>query len=300
MSTILVAEDSPTQAVVIRGLLAAAEFDVQVVGNGVEALASMGTLLPAAVLTDLDMPQMNGLDLVVAVRQKYPQIPIILMTAYGSEEIAVQALQSGAASYVPKKNLAQDLVTTLRDVLEVAQASREESELADYLTGLDLRFELPVSSAPVSTVVAALQDALGEMKLGDEIDRIRVGVAVDAAIHNLLIYGNLELTPEQLAEAYNLTDGGDSYYRMLTERSQQEPYCRRKLRVDVRLETGTLECVIRQDGPGLDSRLWTEPADARELEGGRARGWLLVKAFMDDVRFNPAGTEVVLVRRFAA
>lgn len=300
MSTILVAEDSPTQAVVIRGLLTAADFEVRVVPNGLEALTLMATLTPAAVLTDLDMPEMNGLDLVVAVRQKYPQIPIILMTAFGSEEIAVQALQSGAASYVPKKNLAQDLVTTLRDVLEVAQANREESQLAEYLTGLDLRFELPVAAPPVSAVVSAVQDALGDMKLGDEIDRIRVGVAVDAAIHNLLIYGNLELTPEQLADAYNLADGGDSYFRMLAERGRQEPFCRRKIRVSVRLETGSLECVIQQDGPGLDPKLWTEPADARELEGGRARGWLLVKSFMDDVRFNPAGTEVVLVRRFAA
>ncbi len=99
-------------------------------------------------LTDLDMPEMNGLDLVVAVRSKYPQIPVILMTAFGSEEIAVQALQSGAASYVPKKNLAQDLVNTLQDVLELARASREESQLAEFLTGLDLRFRTPRRVAP--------------------------------------------------------------------------------------------------------------------------------------------------------
>lgn len=300
MPTILVAEDSPTQAVVIRGLLSNADFEVHLVSNGIEALALLATLTPAAVLTDLDMPQMNGLDLVVAVRQKYPQIPVILMTAFGSEEIAVQALQSGAASYVPKKNLAQDLVATLKDVLELAQASREESQLAEYLTGLDLQFELPVDSPPVNTVVTALQDALVEMNLGDEIDRIRVGVALDAAIHNLLVYGNLELTPEQLQDAYNLADGGESYYRMLADRSRQDPFCRRKIRVSLHVAAAALECVIRQDGPGLDERFWSEPADPRELEGGRARGWLLVKSFMDEVRFNSSGTEVVLVRRFAA
>jgi CheY-like chemotaxis protein len=49
--------------------------------------------LPDAVLTDLDMPEMNGLQLVEAIRRDYPAVPVILMTALGSEEIAVEALQ---------------------------------------------------------------------------------------------------------------------------------------------------------------------------------------------------------------
>jgi CheY-like chemotaxis protein len=270
------------------------------VTNGVEALASLGQSSPAAVLTDLDMPEMNGLDLVVAVRQKHPQIPVILMTAFGSEEIAVQALQSGAASYVPKKNLSQDLVNTLQDVLEVARASREDSQLAEYLTGLDLRFELPGSSPPSAAVVAAVQNGMSDLGLGDDIDRIRVGVALDTAIHNFLIYGNLELTPEQLQDAYNLSDGGASYFKMLEERGRQTPYCDRRIHVAAHVAKGTVRCVVRQDGPGLDEQARSQPADPRELEGGRARGWLLVKAFMDDVTFNEAGTEVVLTRSFGA
>jgi CheY-like chemotaxis protein len=300
MPSILVAEDSPTQSVVIRNLLSAAGFDVQAVTNGVEALKSLAESAPAAVLTDLDMPEMNGLDLVVAVRQQYPQIPVILMTAFGSEEIAVQALQSGAASYVPKKNLSQDLVNTLQDVLEVARATREDSQLAEFLTGLDLRFELPGVSPPVAAVVAAVQDAMGDLKLGDEIDRIRVGVALDTAIHNFLIYGNLELTPEQLQDAYNLSDGGDSYFKMLEERSRQAPYCDRRIHVAVHMTTTCVQCIVGQDGPGLDDQARTQPADPGELAGGRARGWLLVKAFMDEATFDEAGTEVVLTRRFGA
>ncbi len=298
MAKILVAEDSPTQAVVIRGLLTGAGFEVEMVHNGVEALAAIQQAAPAAVLTDLDMPQMNGLDLVVAVRQKHPQIPVILMTAFGSEEIAVQALQNGAASYVPKKNLSQDLVHTLEDVLEVARAHREDSQLADYLTGLDYRFELPGAAPPVSAVVATMQEGMGSLNLGDDIDRIRVGVALDTAIHNFLIYGNLELTPEQLQDAYNLSDGGESYFRMLNDRSRQAPYCDRRIRVTIHLSNRSVECIVGQDGPGLDERARAQPADPRELEGGRARGWLLVKSFMDEMKFNDVGTEVILTRRF--
>ena len=75
--------------------------------NGREALTRLQEQAPDLVLTDLHMPEMDGLELVVEVRKSCPLVPIILMTAFGSEEIAIQALQKGAASYVPKRNLAQ-------------------------------------------------------------------------------------------------------------------------------------------------------------------------------------------------
>ena len=62
------------------------------------------------------MPNMNGLELVSEVKEQYPLMPIILMTSLGSEEIAVQALQNGAASYVPKRYLSRDLAQVVRQI----------------------------------------------------------------------------------------------------------------------------------------------------------------------------------------
>jgi hypothetical protein len=66
------------------------------------------------------------------------------------------------------------------------------------------------------------------------------------------------------------------------------------------MTTTCVQCIVGQDGPGLDDQARTQPADPGELAGGRARGWLLVKAFMDEATFDEAGTEVVLTRRFGA
>src|SRR5208337_4834324 len=94
--------------------------------DGREALAAMERAAPDIVLTDLLMPEMDGLELVQAIRAKYPTIPVILMTAHGSEDIAIQALQKGAASYVPKKCLARDLAETVDNVMAVAQTGRNQ------------------------------------------------------------------------------------------------------------------------------------------------------------------------------
>src|SRR4051812_29926040 len=109
MALILVVEDSPTQAEAIRFMLEEAGHTVEVAPQGREALARMERGVPDLVATDLDMPVMNGLQLVEAVRRQYPTVPVILMTAHGSEEIAALALRKGAASYVPKTYLEMDL-----------------------------------------------------------------------------------------------------------------------------------------------------------------------------------------------
>src|SRR4051812_13957747 len=113
MSRILVAEDSRTQALQIQLLLEEAGFTVRLAQNGREALDLLRQEAPDLVLTDLDMPELNGLQLVESVRRDYPAVPVVLMTALGSEEIAVRALESGAASYVPKRKMPEDIVRTL-------------------------------------------------------------------------------------------------------------------------------------------------------------------------------------------
>src|ERR1043166_2770438 len=119
---ILVVEDSPTQAEALRFLLEDSGFTVETASQGREALDVLGRSIADVVVTDLEMPLMNGLELVEAVREQFPSVPVVLVTAHGSETIASTALRKGAASYVPKSALEQDLVPTLENLLSVRQA----------------------------------------------------------------------------------------------------------------------------------------------------------------------------------
>ncbi len=73
------------------------------------------------------------------VRVQYPHISVILVTAYGSEEVAMQALRAGAANYIPKKHLARDLVPTLRHVLPIAAMTRERRRILGAWSGASRR-----------------------------------------------------------------------------------------------------------------------------------------------------------------
>src|SRR5688500_12903352 len=133
MARIFVVDDSRTQAQQVKLMLEDAGHTVELAGNGREGIEGMDRVNPGLVLTDLHMPALDGPPPVGAGRGKYPSVPVILMTAFGSEEIAIEALRKGASSYVPKKNLEQDLIDTVAQVLAVADAGREHQRLLECL-----------------------------------------------------------------------------------------------------------------------------------------------------------------------
>ncbi len=120
MTRILIVDDNPMDRVVAAAALDSEGTELLQAGNGFEALEMIQEHRPSLVLTDLDMPEMDGLELVQRIRESNPELPIILMTANGSEDTAVAALRSGASSYVAKRNLKSDLPAALEIVLSVA------------------------------------------------------------------------------------------------------------------------------------------------------------------------------------
>lgn len=105
------------------------DWTIEYATNGLEGLEAIRRDQPDLVLTDMQMPEMDGLELCQAVRREFPGVSVILMTARGSEEIAMEALQAGAASYVPKRSLRLQLVETARRVLSARQDDRVQREV---------------------------------------------------------------------------------------------------------------------------------------------------------------------------
>ena len=130
--------------------------------DGREALSLIKRKVPDLVLTDLQMPELNGLELVEAIRRDYAHVPVILMTAHGSEDIAVAALKRGAASYVPKRDLARDLVPTTEKVLGMARFNWNQQQVLDCLVETELTS--PTEVKVVGTFPVPFTEFLGESR----------------------------------------------------------------------------------------------------------------------------------------
>jgi CheY-like chemotaxis protein len=292
MATILVVDDSAVDRRRAEKLLAkGGDMSVLTAANGREALDVLRQRLPDLVLTDMQMPEMDGLQLVEEVRAKYPAVPVILMTAHGSEEIAVQALQKGAASYVPKRNLARDLSETIESVLGVARASRNQQRLLECLIQTASHFVLENDTALIPSLIGHLEGNLTRMRLCDENGLIRVAVALREALVNAIHHGNLEVS-SALRE-----QDEKRYYQQVEERRYEEPYQDRRVYVVAKESHHEAVYVIRDEGPGFDPASLPDPTDPANLDKVSGRGLLLIRTFMDEVSHNKRGNEITLVKR---
>jgi CheY-like chemotaxis protein/anti-sigma regulatory factor (Ser/Thr protein kinase) len=301
MAKILIVDDSRIDRLLAKGLLerrpglealecrtglSAVEAD-----SGEEALALLQQQTIDLVLTDMVMPGMNGLELVETVRTRYPLLPVVLMTAHGSEELAMQALQKGAASYVPKQNLARDLLETVEDVLRLTSAERGQQRLMSCLARVESEFHLDNDPALIPALIGHVCENLRRLRCCAENERLRVTVALSEALLNAMYHGNLEVDSE-------LREQDEKAYRkLLEERRISPPYANRRIHVLACETPNEARYVIRDEGKGFDPSRLPDPTDFANLEKISGRGLLLIRTFMDEVQHNDKGNEITMVKR---
>jgi CheY-like chemotaxis protein len=292
MVTGLVVDDSPVDRHRVGSLLQKRSgWTAAYAANGQEALAAIERQAPDVVLTDLRMPGMNGLELVEEIRKRYPSLPVILITAFGSEDIAILALERGAASYVPKRNLSRLLHETVEHVLEVTQARRGHQRVLDALMYSESRFQLDNDSSLIPHLIGHLREDLIGLKLCDENEAIRVGVALREALINAIQQGNLEISREVLER------DGQASQTLIAERCRQPPYEDRHVHLTVKESRSEVVYVVRHEGPGCAPARIPDLKDPTNLEQFSERGLRLIRTFMDEVSYNAVGNEITMVKR---
>lgn len=288
---ILVVDDSAIDRRVAGRVLEKAGWLVAYAADGAIALEQIAAAQPNLVVTDLQMPNLDGLQLVEQIRERFPRVPVILMTGHGSESIAIAALRAGASGYVPKRTLADELPTVIDQVLAASQSAERRSQVLDCQTRRTARFEIHNDPALVQPLIAVLQQDVLSMGLCDATAVTRIGVALEEALLNAIYHGNLGVSSK-------LKEQDDKqFYNLARERRDETPYRERRVRIAVRMSHDEALFVIADEGPGFDVASLPDPTDPAYLDRPSGRGLLLMRAFMDEVTYNPIGNRVALVKR---
>ncbi len=293
MSTILVVDDSPVDRRLISGVLQkGGRFQIVTANNGADALAKLADFQPDVIVTDLTMPEMDGLQLVTAVRIQHSRVPVILITAHGSEALAVQALEQGAASYVPKPQLAQKLLDTVEQVLARNHADEAYERLTSCMTQAEFSFRLPNHESLFERLVDLVQSIAVSMGLCDPSEQVRLGMALEEALASAVFHGNLELSPDELLAARLDADVGIATLEKLCSSPR---FAARRVHVHVRLSPDEGSIRIRHEGRVQPISSLT---DVRiDINEPANRCAVLLQAMMDKVIYSEDGREVTLVKR---
>jgi DNA-binding NtrC family response regulator len=142
---ILVVDDEPQMLIAVNETLRRKGYSVTAAASGVEALCRMKEKFFQLVITDMRMPEVSGLDLLRRVRTATPHTPVILLTAYGTIENAVEAMKQGAFDYLLKPFSSDSLEQVVRRAL-ASGSNREEKVTHDIVTQ-DQEMSLVLESA---------------------------------------------------------------------------------------------------------------------------------------------------------
>jgi DNA-binding NtrC family response regulator len=146
-ANILVVDDEPNARTALAEILKGEGYAVETAGDGFKAIARMAEFAPDLVLTDLKMPGLDGVELMKKVKEQDPELPVVVMTAFGAVETAVSAMRAGAADYLQKPLNSDELLIVLERALERTKLRRETAELRSQLRER-YSFENIVGSSP--------------------------------------------------------------------------------------------------------------------------------------------------------
>ncbi|MCO8121703.1 response regulator [Stieleria sp. TO1_6] len=291
---ILIVDDSSADQH-LAGSLLQKQFccDVEYAWNGDAALKRIEQQGVDVVVTDLVMPGLDGLGLVQTLRDHHSRIPVLLMTAFGNEEVAAEALAVGASSYVPKSQLAERLVLTVQRLVNRAMTDRCRNFAGKRMLGGAFRFELNHDLFMIVSIVNLLHRTMSSMELGIPSQRIRACTALEEAISNAILHGNLEICEDELAQLRR-SHSQTELNRVIERRGRQPEFRDRRVLVDAEIHRDYAKMTVSDQGNGFD---WASRNrfDLRDrFDAGKDRGLMLMHTLVDNLSFNDTANEVTL------
>lgn len=135
MKTVLVVDDEKSVRDSLKMILEYERYDVLVAENGEQALKAVQGSHPDVVLLDVKMAGMDGIEVLQRVREKKPELPVIMISGHGTIETAVEATKLGAFDFLPKPLDRDKLLVTIRNALHQARLLQEKQKLEEAVEG---------------------------------------------------------------------------------------------------------------------------------------------------------------------
>jgi DNA-binding NtrC family response regulator len=253
---LLIAEDEPILRITVADALRKEGWEVSVAADGAEALASFERQLHDVVLTDLLMPRMDGIELLRRVKATQPGTTVLIVTAHGTVDTAVEAMRLGAADFITKPFSIAQLLVRLENVCSLRQLKEQNVRLQEQL---EQRF--------------SFGKIIGKSKRMEEVfELIRLVAGSDA---NVLVQGESGTGKELVASAVHFNSS-------------------RRARPYIRVSCASLpESLIESELFGYEKGAFTGASERHLGRFEAADGGTL---FLDEVGELPASFQVKLLR----
>lgn len=147
MARILVVDDEPRILTLLSGILKTSGYEVTAASDGLTALEKLGEDKFDVILTDIRMPEMDGMELYRSLRKLGIEVPVVFLTAYGTVESAIEAMRGGAFDYISKPFKVDELLSTLARAVERSELDRKQGK-SGAAKSVEYKFDRLIADSP--------------------------------------------------------------------------------------------------------------------------------------------------------
>ncbi len=261
---VLVVDDEDVVRELLERFLIKRGYVVSLAKDGRAGLELFRKIPFDLVLSDVRMPGIDGLQLMQAVKELNPRVPVVLISGYGDVETVVRALKAGAENFLSKPVRLEQLEQVVERSLALS-CIRPRPSLV-----------LPEMEQITSFTVPSRSDLVCELVYQIALSAVAVGFARNDLDNNVRL---------ALVEALtNAMEHGNRWDET------------KQVRVQARISRDTLQVSVGDEGPGFDHHALADPTASENLLSERGRGIFLMRSIMDQVSFSPQGNSVVLTK----
>ncbi|OHD53299.1 MAG: hypothetical protein A2014_06370 [Spirochaetes bacterium GWF1_49_6] len=291
---VLIVDDEPPICNMVQRFLGMNNYESDSACNGKEALNKIQNGKYDIVLTDIKMPEMDGLTLMKLAKSVKPEIIFVIMSGYGTLDSAIECMKMGALNFIKKPISIVELIATIKKAEELIITRSVPVKMKPYLVHIDK--ELVISTRDLNSnlemivnyLVSELKE-LGSAKLS--VDNMTMGLY--EALSNAIEHGNLSLKKEISRE--NKVDVLDSFIKEKMEKLKLPQFANRKVSIKYLYSPEKFEFHIKDEGDGFDYKEFLKVIDQNIYNDSLNKGLFLIKNVVHEVGFNEKGNEIKLI-----
>lgn len=292
MKSILVIDDEKSIRDMLRAGLTQYGYNFYDAADGKSGVEVYKRTRPDIVLTDVKMPEMSGLELTRALKKIEYDTDIVIMTGFGSEELVIEALRSGASNYIKKPISFNELFNILDGIILNRERRRKSEVVRDVVVFEKKKLAIDNEISRIWGIINQILFNVPSEVEDSILEGMRLGLY--EIILNAIEHGNLGISFEEKSEAIQEND----YLTLLDSRSSQADRKQKRVFIDSTIDHLMLSVEITDQGEGFDFHEFADPEGREEILRAHGRGIFLASLYFDSIEYVEPGNTVTVSKRF--
>lgn len=283
---VLIVEDDVASQKYLEFVMKKEGYQYRTAENGAVGLDEYKTFSPDLILSDINMVEMNGLEMLQNIRETDRKVMVIMMTAFNSEDYVIDSIKLGANNYLKKPIKKDNLVSLLRSAeMDLKKRSKKILAQSDIFEDT-LSFNIDTKVHLVPAAVEFLSNEVSH--LFDHEIWLDIKVGLSELLMNAIEHGNMGITFEQKTDALL----HNSLNELYDERLKNKQIASRTVFVYYAMSEKYCEWVIEDQGEGFDHYKYKNKIGPEQLESLHGRGIFICQRYFDEIEYIGNGNKV--------